>query len=129
MASFAREIHDEMEHAAQEALLGLAEEVKRLAIENMPKGDPLLDPDPNVNLADLVEIERTPFGYEVSISAPYVIRQHENGRLQHPRGGGPKFLERAVTAVAPRMEPAMAARVHQRLASGRTFGRNIPTGR
>lgn len=32
----------------------------------------------------------------IVFSAPYAVRQHEDTSLNHPNGGGPKFLERAV---------------------------------
>lgn len=33
-------------------------------------------------------------GYEIGSSLPYTRRQHECTWYNHPRGGGPKFLER-----------------------------------
>lgn len=39
---------------------------------------------------------------EVGFGTVYAVPQHERMDYQHPRGGGPKYLERAVEAVAPR---------------------------
>lgn len=39
---------------------------------------------------------------EVGFGTVYAVPQHERMDYRHPRGGGPKYLERAVEAVAPR---------------------------
>ena len=47
----------------------------------------------------------------------------EDLRLKHPRGGGPKYLERALTEVAPSLEGIVASRVEARTATGLTSSR------
>lgn len=47
-----------------------------------------------------------PEGAEVVIYAgtsgiPYAVRQHEEMGYNHPRGGGPKFLERSLDELSP----------------------------
>jgi hypothetical protein len=39
---------------------------------------------------------------EVGFGTVYAVAQHERMDYRHPRGGGPKYLERAAQAVAPR---------------------------
>lgn len=39
---------------------------------------------------------------EVGFGTVYAVPQHERMDYNHPRGGGPKFLARAVAAVSPR---------------------------
>lgn len=39
---------------------------------------------------------------EVGFGTQYAVPQHERMDYRHPRGGGPKYLERAIAAVAPR---------------------------
>lgn len=97
----------------------VAEESKRL----MPVGDPRYDPDPNVSLADSVNVDVVPnqFGtlVRVSVDTPYAAKAHEDLRLKHPRGGGPKFLEHALTALMPTFERVVAARVDAETATGK----------
>lgn len=45
---------------------------------------------------------------EVGFGTVYAIPQHERMDYKHPRGGGPKFLARAIEAVAPRALPLLA---------------------
>ena len=40
-------------------------------------------------------------GVELGFGTVYAVPQHERMDYKHPRGGGPKYLERAVSAVAP----------------------------
>jgi hypothetical protein len=43
-----------------------------------------------------------------SVLAAASVIQHEDLTLQHPNGGGPKFIEKAVLAIAPTIPPALA---------------------
>lgn len=55
----------------------------------------------------------------VGVSAPYALIQHEDLTLQHPGGGGPKFLERAVNRNSGSTGAAIAGRRLRRLLGGR----------
>lgn len=101
---------DGLEAAAHQVL----EEAKR----NAPVGDPATDPDPSMTLADSGHIERHGDGFIVSFDTPYAAKQHEDMHLKHPRGGGPKYLERALTGVLPSLERVIASKVEARLAGG-----------
>jgi hypothetical protein len=65
---------------------------------------------------------------EVSFSGPYAAAQHEGKAIMHrggraylwiarnwPRGGGPKYLERNLLAMAPRYAAVLAAEVRKEL--------------
>lgn len=113
-----RQLEQNMEDAALDALHETCRDVVRQAIENMPPGDPRLDPDPNVSLADSVRIERDGNGFVVIVDTPYAAKVHEDLHMKHPRGGGPKYLERAVTQEIPQVEGVVASKVQARLARG-----------
>ena len=106
----------------QGATVGL-EEAAKLVLErakgNIGKGDPRLDPDPAVTLAESGRVERDEHGGVVIVfDTPYAAWQHENQHARHPRGGGAKYLERALTEIAPTLEGIIGSQVHARLASG-----------
>lgn len=109
-----------MQGGADDGLLAAAHLVAEQAKRNMPVGDPSEDPNPDVSLQDSVRVERDGRGYVVIVDAPYAAKQHENQRLKHPRGGGPKFLEHAVTELAPTLEGIIASKVDARTATGLT---------
>lgn len=44
---------------------------------------------------------------EVGFGTVYAVPQHERMDYRHPRGGGPKYLERAIGSVAPRALPLL----------------------
>lgn len=120
--TLADDIMGMVEQGADEAVLlaahAVAEEAKRL----MPVGDPKYDPDPSVSLKDSVRVEvvPNPFGtlVRISVDTPYAVKAHEDLRLKHPRGGGPKFLEHALTASAPALQNVVAAKVDGITATG-----------
>ena len=89
-----------------------AEAILAESNRNLPVGDPKLDPDPGVSLAESGRVDRQPDGsYRVVYDAPYAAYQHENLHAKHPRGGGPKFLERALTTLAPQLDRFVATAV------------------
>lgn len=47
-------------------------------------------------------------GYTVGFRAAHAAVQHERMDLQHPDGGGPKFLERALDSAAQRAQQRLA---------------------
>jgi hypothetical protein len=50
---------------------------------------------------------------EVGFGTVYAVPQHERTDYHHPRGGGPKYLARAIEAVAPRALPLLAKWVRE----------------
>src|SRR3954471_2399037 len=97
-----REGAEDGRRLAAEAIL---EEAKR----NVPVGDPKVDPDPSVSLRDSGDIDRTPTGgYRITFDTPYAAYVHENLHAKHPRGGGPKYLERALTTLGPQLDRFVA---------------------
>jgi hypothetical protein len=114
----ADDIMRKVEAGAMDGLEAVAQEVLKAAQANVPVGDPAYDPDPEVSLAASGHIERHENGFVVIFDTPYAAFQHENQRLDHPRGGGSKFLERAVTEIVPTVDKVVASRVEARLASG-----------
>ena len=121
-----------MDEAGYEALSIVAAEIVKNAIENLPIGDPADDPDPSVALRDSFRVtvgqQRNALGQfasgrqvTISVDTPYAVKQHESFHLQHPRGGGPKFLEKAVLAAGPEMQKQMTESV-VRVFKGRSSG-------
>jgi len=81
----------EIEKAAREALRDTAREVLRRARQNAPKDTGELRRKGRVSVNDM-EVR-------VVFKAPHAWLQHERLDYQHPDGGGPKYLERAVEEV------------------------------
>lgn len=114
---------DRAEQALEDgAAAGLAD-AARLVLErakgNIGRGDPAKDPDPAVALAEAGRIEDDGHGGIVIVfDTPYAAWQHENQHARHPRGGGAKYLERALTELAPTFEGIVATQVRARLGSG-----------
>lgn len=104
--------------ALQDGLRDFALLVLQEAKRNAPIGDPDLDPDPGLALAESGRVRPDGVGFVVEFTAPYAAKQHENLHLKHPRGGGAKYLERAVTTLAPSIEHIVASKVDARMASG-----------
>jgi hypothetical protein len=92
-----------LEKAAQEGLLEAAQTVIDRSNELAPK--------------DTGETEGTSFARVDDLTAQagydsFVARlQHEDLDYEHPRGGGPKFLERAAAEVRPKVGDIIAKRV------------------
>ena len=104
-----------VEEAGEAGLRLAAEAVLAESNRNAPKGDPKLDPDPGTSLEESGRVERTPTGYRVIYDADYAAYQHENLHIRHPRGGGPKFLERAVLTLAPQVDRFVATAVQAQI--------------
>jgi hypothetical protein len=101
---------------ADDALYLIAQAVAAQAEANAPKGDPDADPDPEITLH--AEVERDGAGYVVIFREPYAAKQEFDLRLKHPRGGGPRYLQRAVAAVIPTLDTIVASKVDARMARG-----------
>lgn len=105
---------------AEAGLREAAERILEAAKRDIPVGDPEEDPDAHVRLAASGHIETEPGGtVVVSFDTPYAAKQHEDQRLHHPRGGGPKYLERNVLAIVPKLEGIVASEVRKLMSGGR----------
>lgn len=111
---------DDFDDTMQLALRAAAEQVLTLAKQYAPVGDPELDPNPSVSLAESGRIRPDGKGFIIEFTAPYAAKQHEDLRLKHPRGGGAKYLERALTEITPTLDRIVASKVHARTATGLT---------
>lgn len=109
-----RRLRDSGDDGLRLAAQAVLEEAQR----NIPVGDPNVDPDPNVTLRDSGRIEEHGDGFIISFNTPYAAKVHEDQRLKHPRGGQAKYLERALTTLAPTFERIVASRVEARMAKG-----------
>lgn len=105
-----------MVDGAEEGLLALAHLVAARADANVGRGDPNLDPDPSVSLH--AEVVRDGLGYVIVYNEPYAAKQHEAQGYRHPRGGGAKFLERAVIEFVPKVDEIVGSRVKARVGGG-----------
>ena len=103
------------ELGGMEGLLAVAKHVAEESDRNAPKGDPEKDPSPDVHLH--AQVQTTPLTLRVRVfyDEPYAVKQHEALHYKHPRGGGPKFLERAVKSAAPAIEQILAQRIRAHL--------------
>lgn len=104
--------------AFQAALRDVAEAVLEKGASNVGVGDPAVDPNPAIALAESGHIEEFGDGFVVIFDTEYAARQHEDIHAKHPRGGHAKYLERAVTEVAPTMDRVIASKVETRLNAG-----------
>jgi hypothetical protein len=104
--------------AFQSALRDVAENVLEKAADNVGVGDPAVDPNPAIALAESGHIEQFGDGFVVIFDTEYAARQHEDIHAKHPRGGHAKYLERAVTEVVPTMDRVIASKVEARLNAG-----------
>lgn len=101
---------------AEAGMRAAAEAALAEANNNLPVGDPHTDPDPAVALKNTGRVDRQPDGsYRVIYDAPYASYQHENLHAKHPRGGGPKYLERALTTLAPQLDRFVATAVQPQI--------------
>lgn len=116
--SLADSIERALTRGGTEGLLQAARRIKNRADQNLPVGDPAVDPDPALSIKDSGYIEVHGRVVEIGYRAPYSAKQHEDQHLKHPRGGGPKFLERALLEEIPRLDDIVAGEVRKNL-SGR----------
>jgi hypothetical protein len=112
----AGEVVGGLAHAQKEGFdEGLAKVAKLIidrAIEYMPEHDPVRDPDPAVNLAERISFHWLPDGsIKIIVDTEYAAKQHEALWFEHPRGGGPKYLERALTEIIPEIPGIVAQEV------------------
>lgn len=114
--SFFHDIRNAVERAAEDGGRLAAEAVLQEAQRNVPVGDPRVDPDPSVSLKDSGHIMPLPEGgYRVEFDTPYAAWIHENLHAEHPRGGEAKYLERALTTLAPQLSQIMATAVRAQI--------------
>lgn len=115
------EVRRLVEAGAKKGLAEIAVHVLEAAKRDVPVGDPALDPDPSVSLKESGKIELHAGGRFASVTfdTPYSAKQHEDMRLKHPRGGGPKFLEGPALQAIPLLEGAIASEVRKRIGGSR----------
>jgi hypothetical protein len=115
--SLADDILRAVREGAEDGMRLAAEAILEEAKRNVPVGDPKVDPDPNVSLRDSGKVERDPDGngYRITFDTPYAAYVHENLHARHPRGGGPKFLERALTTLGPQLDRFVATAVQPQI--------------
>jgi hypothetical protein len=124
----ARELVAMMEEAGGDVLEAAGQLLKARVIPNIPPTDPQHDPDPNYSLRDHVEVRRYGNTVSVAVEGPYAVKIHENMQMQHPRGGGPKYLEREATAFVRELEGMLAGEVARTFATGRRRGGGLSRG-
>src|SRR3954454_23257004 len=112
--------------AVDEELLAAGHRLAEHAKANMPVGDPALDPTPLIAMRDHVEVEyhHSQSSYRgdhvtVTVNTKYAAAQEFNMRLKHPRGGGSRFLQRALAQEAAHLNGAIAGKVRSHMARGR----------
>lgn len=119
-------LREEIAAAAGDGLEDFANAVLEVAKRNVGVGDPAEDPDPLVSLAASGRVERHGPGVAVVVfETAYAVKQHEAQHFEHPRGGGAKYLERALTELAPRFEHFVAERVSAETKRGTDTGRRV----
>lgn len=113
--SLADDLLRAVREGADDGMRLAAEAVLEESNRNLPVGDPKVDPDPSVSLKESGRVERTPRGWRVIYDADYAAYQHENLHAEHPRGGGPKFLEHALTTLGPELDRFVATAVQPQI--------------
>lgn len=84
-----------------------AEHVLKAAQENVPVEDG--------DLRDSGEVTMSGTTATVAFTAPYSKKQHEDMRLRHPNGGGPKYLERALAGERDQVRTIIATHLRRAL--------------
>lgn len=83
--------------------------------EQIPVGDPELDPDPGTSIRENIEVKREGKQIVIEIDTPYAAVQHYAAYL-HPRGGRSHFLEGPLQVAAGFVENAIGEAIRQRVA-------------
>lgn len=99
-----------------EGVLLAAKTVLELAKRNAPIGGP--EDENRGALRESGHLERDGTLVQIVFDVPYAAKQHEDLRLRHPHGGGPKFLESALKTLAPKLEQAVAGQIVSRQKRG-----------
>lgn len=123
--SLADELMASVIGASDESLKAAAHQIAANAIRNMPVGDPDEDPDPSVAMRENTRVERAVRhgergdqhveGWRVVIDTPYAAKQELDMRLKHPRGGGSRFLQRALQQMVPTLDDKIARKVAEEM--------------
>jgi hypothetical protein len=106
------------EAGIDDALIKAANDFAAIAKRNMPVGDPTEDPSPQTSMREHVHVRPDRDGVIVSVETAYAAKQEFDLRLKHPRGGGPRFLQRALAEVLPHLDGVVASEVEARFAAG-----------
>jgi hypothetical protein len=107
---------------AERAVYDLAHEVLERARRDAPPTPPPGEDPSAASLRESGHVRRVKGGVEIVFDVPYAAKQHENMRLAHPHGGGPKFLERNVLAAARELPKAIAGQVRANTGEGMASG-------
>jgi hypothetical protein len=111
---FARDLFDDLPKNLYPFAVSLLEGAKRRA----PKGE---EPDPrHGRLEESGGVEVLDRAVIVFFDAIHAAKQHEDLRLEHPRGGEAKYLENELKARMREMEDVVAGYVRARTATGTT---------
>lgn len=86
-----------------------------MILQNLPVGDPDVDPDPATSLRDKLTVRREGKQILIEIDTEYAAVQHY-ALYQHPRGGHSRFLEDALQKAAGFIENVIGEQIRQRLA-------------
>src|SRR3954452_22177651 len=116
------EIEDIVWDAGHAALIAAGHAVLEAAKRNIPVGDPTEDPSAHITLSDSGTVEAHADRYgdvRVMFDTAYAAKQEFDINLQHPRGGGPHYLQRALTEVIPTLPAIVASRIDAATATGR----------
>ena len=115
----------EMVRAGHSTLQIVGEELAERIRRDIPVGDPSLDPDPGFTLRDHVVVRAYGKYVSVAVEGPYAVKQHESFHLRHPRGGGPKFVEKNAIHIAQLWQRMLAGSVQHTFAHGPQKSTNI----
>lgn len=99
---------DELEEFVQATLVPMIR-------EQIPVGDPELDPDPETSLRDKITVRREGKQIVIEIDSEYAAVQHYAAYL-HPRGGHARFLEGPLQVAAGLIENIIGEAIRQRIA-------------
>lgn len=93
--------------AAEAGVKEAAEAILKAARENAPVDEGDLRESGDVTMSGMTAT--------ITFDEVYAKKQHEDMRLQHPGGGGPKFLERAMGSERTRARQIIADHIRRSL--------------
>ncbi len=111
------QIQSKLTHLREEAPVAVLADYEILAGEVLQEAIGLAPRDKS-ELAESGKVVRTEDGFEVVFDAKHAAYQHERLDLNHPNGGGPKFLEQAYLNALPQAQSQPQRRLDGMIAGG-----------
>jgi hypothetical protein len=109
---------DRVVEGGREGLRELAERILETSNNNIGVGDPELDPNLAISLREAGKVVEEGNGFIIVYDTAYAAKQHEALTFKHPRGGGPKYLERSLIEHMRDLDEVVASHVRANMLGG-----------